>query len=561
MKEGSLADSNSDAISNQTTSAVPMALEGLKTQDFEIQRRRTFAIISHPDAGKTTLTEKLLFKGGVIHEAGEVKGKSGTKAATSDWMALEKQRGISITSSVMQFDHQGLRVNLLDTPGHKDFSEDTYRTLVAADSAVMLIDVAKGVEERTKKLYDVCRYRNIPIFTFINKCDREGKAPLELIDEIESTLQMSCWPVTWPIGLGGLFYGLYDRVNRTVYPYQGKDGDLDTTPYTIENPDDEKLRSKLRPEVYAQFCEEIELIDGTLGEFNHDEFIAGRLSPATFASAKQTFGIELFLNQFCQWAPQPTARKAKTGEIVEPLDSAFTGFVFKMQANMDRKHRDRVAFIRICSGRFERGMKVHHMRLGREVRLAFSNQFVAQERETVDEAFAGDIVGVNDTGNFQIGDSITTGKKVLFEDIPKFPPELFARLSVSDAMKRTKLQKGLKQLSEEGAIQLFIEPAIGAQDPVIGVVGELQFEVLLYRLQDEYGLDVRLNRLPYKVARWPQNQAGEPVRDLKGNLRIFEDFAQNPVVLLEQEWDLNWAIKENPGIEFVSSITAERYKL
>lgn len=527
-------------------------------KDLEILRRRTFAIISHPDAGKTTLTEKLLYNGGVIHEAGEVKGKSGTKAATSDWMALEQQRGISITSSVMQFEYKGLRVNLLDTPGHKDFSEDTYRTLVAADSAVMLIDVAKGVEERTKKLYEVCRYRNIPIFTFINKCDREGKAPLELIDEIETTLKMACWPVTWPVGLGGLFFGIYHRVRKVIYPYEGKDGEFDTTPIPVATLDDPKLKERIRPEVLEALKEEIELVDGTLGDFDHQAFLDGKLSPATFGSAKQDFGVDLFLDLFKDWAPPPGPRKTKSEIVVNPLDPAFTGFVFKMQANMDRKHRDRVAFIRICSGKFERGMKVHHMRLDREVRLAFSSQFVAQDRETVDEAYAGDIVGVNDTGLFQIGDSITNGKKVNFEDIPKFPPELFARLSVSDAMKRQKLQKGVKQLSEEGAIQLFIEPHVGHQDPIIGVVGELQFEVLLYRLQDEYGLDARLVRTPFTVARWPKDKDGKPTSNLKGNLNILYDMSENPVVLLEQEWDLNWARKENPDIDFASSINTVR---
>jgi peptide chain release factor 3 len=527
-------------------------------KDREILRRRTFAIISHPDAGKTTLTEKLLYNGGVIHEAGEVKGKSGTKAATSDWMALEQQRGISITSSVMQFDYKGLRVNLLDTPGHKDFSEDTYRTLVAADSAVMLIDVAKGVEERTKKLYEVCRYRNIPIFTFINKVDREGKAPLELIDEIETTLKMACWPVTWPVGGGGLFFGIYHRLRKVIYPYEGKDNDLDTTPIHVSDLNDPVLTERIRPDVLAMFKEEIELVDGTLGEFNHQAFLDGKMSPTTFGSAKQDFGVDLFLDLFKDWAPGPAARKTKSDLIVKPLDPSFTGFVFKMQANMDRKHRDRVAFIRICSGKFERGMKVHHMRLDREIRLSFSSQFVAQDRETVDEAFAGDIVGVNDTGLFQIGDSITTGKKVVFEDIPKFPPELFARLSVSDAMKRQKLQKGVKQLSEEGAIQLFIDPHVGAQDPIIGVVGELQFEVLIYRLEDEYGLDVKLVRTPFKVARWPKDKDGKPTADLKGNLQVFRDMGDNPVVLLEQEWDLNWARKENPGVDFASSINAVR---
>lgn len=523
----------------------------------EVMRRRTFAIISHPDAGKTTLTEKLIFHGGVIHEAGEVKGKAGTKAATSDWMTLEQQRGISITSSVIQFDYRGLRVNLLDTPGHKDFSEDTYRTLVAADSAVMLIDVAKGVEERTKKLYEVCRYRQIPVFTFVNKCDREGKAPLELLDEIESTLKMNCYPMTWPIGLGGLFHGLYHRERKELILYHPKHEEKPTEIIPVSGLDDPKWEELISPHILQQVREEIELVDGTLGEFSREKFLAGEMSPVTFGSAKHNFAVDTFLDIFTEFAPPPGPRKIKGGEV-KPLDKTLTGFVFKIQANMDRRHRDRVAFVRICSGRFERGMKVYHPRIDRDIRLAHSTQFVAQERETVDVAYAGDIVGVADAGYFQIGDAVTTGKAIEFEPIPKFPPELFAKLSVSDAMKRQKLQKGVKQISEEGAVQLFIDPVIGPQDPIIGVVGELQFEVLLFRLQDEYGLDVRLNRLPYSVARWPRDKEGKPVYKLNGNFTIYRDMNEQPVILLEKEWDLNWAKKENPDIEFATSITAAR---
>lgn len=527
------------------------------TFESEVLRRRTFAIISHPDAGKTTLTEKLIYHGGVIHEAGEVKGKSGTKAATSDWMTMEQQRGISITSSVIQFDYRGLRVNLLDTPGHKDFSEDTYRTLVAADSAVMLIDVAKGVEERTKKLYDVCRFRNIPIFTFINKCDREGKVPLELIDEIESTLKMNCYPMTWPVGLGGLFHGLYHRQRQELILYHPKHEDKPFEIIPISGLNDPKWEEYISPQILPQVREEIELVDGTLGEFSVEKFLAGELSPVTFGSAKQNFAVNTFLDIFTDYAPGPAPRNSKEG-VVNPLDKTFTGFVFKIQANMDRRHRDRVAFVRICSGQFERGMKVNHVRLGRELRLAHSAQFVAQERETVDMAYAGDIVGVNDSGNFQIGDAITTGKTVHFDEIPKFSPELFAKLSVTDAMKRQKLQKGLKQISEEGAVQLFIDPYIGAQDPVIGVVGELQFEVLVFRLQDEYGLEVRLNRLSYSVARWLRDENGGPVTKLNGNFTIYRDLNDQPVLLIDKEWDLNWAKKENPNVVFATSITAAR---
>ncbi|GIL17480.1 MAG: peptide chain release factor 3 [Oligoflexia bacterium] len=534
-----------------------MLLTGLPAQ--EIQRRRTFAIISHPDAGKTTLTEKLLYHGGVIHQTGEVKGKKGTKAVTSDWMEMEREKGISITSSVMTFDYQNLRINLLDTPGHKDFSEDTYRVLMAVDSACMLIDVAKGVEERTKKLYDVCRYRNIPIFTFVNKLDREGKAPLELIDEIETTLQMQCYPLTWPIGIGQRYKGLYNRLTKEVMLYdQRRDdvGDVQVIPVSVYN--DPKWKSAIPEDIYNQVLEELDLVEGVLPPFDVGEFLAGKISPVTFGSAKQNFGVDVFLNFFCQFAPGPQPRKTKQGTEIDPIDANFSGFVFKIQANMDRRHRDRVAFIRICSGKFERGMKIKHSRHDKEIRLAYSNQFVAADRETVDEAFAGDIVGVNDTGNFAIGDSVGSETKVQFEDIPKFAPELFARMGVSDAMKRKKMQEALSHLSEEGAIQLFIDPFVGAQDPIIGVVGELQFEVLVRRMQDEYNLDVRLNRLPYSVARWPRTTDGKPVDTLKGNFTIYRDMIEQPVILLNQEWDLNWAKKENPNVEFATSIARAR---
>lgn len=531
-----------------------MLLTGLPAQ--EINRRRTFAIISHPDAGKTTLTEKLLYHGGVIHQTGEVKGKQGTKAVTSDWMELERQKGISITSSVMTFDYDSLRVNLLDTPGHKDFSEDTYRVLMAVDSACMLIDVAKGVEERTKKLYDVCRYRQIPIFTFINKLDREGKAPLELLDEVETTLQMSCYPLTWPIGIGNRFAGIYNRLTKEVMLYDQRRDEVEQVEYF--KVDDPSWKDKVHPDIYAQFQEELALVEGVLPPFSVEEFLKGKISPLTWGSAKQNFGVDTFLKFFCSYAPGPQARNTKDGKAIEPTDSNFTGFVFKIQANMDRRHRDRVAFLRICSGKFERGMKIKHSRLDKEIRLAYSNQFVAAERETVDEAYAGDIVGVNDTGNFAIGDSVGSLSRVTFEDIPKFAPELFARMSVRDALKRKKMQEALQHLSEEGAIQLFIDPFVGAQDPIIGAIGELQFEVLMHRMQDEYNLEVKLNRLSYTVARWPRTADGKPVEQLKGNFTIYRDMIEQPVILLDQEWDLNWAKKENPDVEFATSIARAR---
>lgn len=546
-----------------------MLLTGSDRQ--EILKRRTFAIISHPDAGKTTLTEKLLYHGGVIHEAGEVKGKSGTKAATSDWMELERQKGISITSSVMTFKYSDLCINLLDTPGHKDFSEDTYRVLMAVDSAAMLIDVAKGVEERTRKLYDVCRYRHIPIFTFVNKLDREGKAPLDLIDEIESTLGMSCHPVTWPIGIGSRFRGIYNRWTKEVFLYdQRREDDREVTLIKVSGITDPQLDSLVDAEILAQAREELELVEGVLPEFVVEDFLAGKISPVTFGSAKQNFGVDTFLGFFCQFAPGPqprtiqSSRQSKNNSFemeprpLDPLDENFSGFVFKIQANMDKRHRDRVAFLRICSGKFERGMKIKHMRLDRELRLAYSNQFIAGDRATVDEAFAGDIVGVNDTGHFQIGDSVASNGTFFFEDIPKFAPELFSRISVRDALKRAKMQEALKHLSEEGAIQLFVDPIVGPQDPLIGVVGELQFEVLVHRMQEEYNLEVKLIRAPYTVARWPRTKEGKPADNLKGNFTIYRDSIDQPVILLNQEWDLNWAKRENPDIEFHTSISRAR---
>jgi peptide chain release factor 3 len=430
---------------------------------------------------------------------------------------------------------------------------------MAVESAVMLIDVAKGVEDRTKKLYDVCRFRNIPIFTFVNKLDREGKAPLTLIDEIEKTLNMNCYPITWPLGIGSRFKGIYNRLTKEVIIYdQRREDVLEEQVYKVESYLDPIFKQVLDPETYEQVMEELEIVENVLPPFDVEEFLTGKVSPVTFGSAKQNFAVDTFLKFFCLYAPGPQPRQTRDGVSVDPEKAPFSGFVFKIQANMDKRHRDRVSFIRVCSGKFERGMKVQHMRLGREIRLAYSNQFMAGDRETVDEGYAGDIIGVNDTGNFCIGDSVTSSGKVFFEDIPKFAPELFARMSVLDAMKRKKMQDGLKQLSEEGAIQLFIDPVVGPQDPIIGVVGELQFEVLIHRLQDEYNLDVKLLRAPYSVARWPRTKDGKPVDQLKGNITIYRDMIDQPVILLNQEWDLNWAKKENPDVEFQTSISRAR---
>jgi peptide chain release factor 3 len=515
----------------------------------EAARRRTFAIISHPDAGKTTITEKILYCGGVIREAGAVHGKKGTKAATSDWMTMEQERGVSITSSVMSFDYQGLRLNLLDTPGHKDFGEDTYRTLIAADCAAMLIDAAKGVEERTKKLYEVCSLRKTPIFTFANKMDREGKEPLELIDDVERTLGIHCYPVTWPMGMGDRFAGLYHRLNKQVYFY--KKGEEDPEIFDVSGPTDPVIAERLHPEVLAKFLEDMELLEGALLPFDHEQFLAGDITPMTFGSAKYNWGVDLFIDLFAKEAPGPSARQAQGAIQVSPTDEQLVGFVFKIQANMDRKHRDRIAFLRVCSGKFERGMKVYHPRLDRELRLSYASSFMARDRDTVEEAYPGDIVGIVDTGYFQIGDTVTEGKKIQFDDLPRFSPECFARLSIKDPLKRKQMQKAVRELSEEGAVQIFVDPVVGEQDPVIGVVGELQFDVLLFRLNDEYKLDVKLERLPFTVARWPRRKDGLATKEaLKGGARRFMDRKEQPVVLLNQEWDLRWLEKENPEIDF-----------
>ncbi|MCB0403374.1 MAG: peptide chain release factor 3 [Bdellovibrionales bacterium] len=515
----------------------------------EIQRRRTFAIISHPDAGKTTITEQLLLLGGVIQEAGEVKGKKGAKAAKSDWMKMEQERGVSISSSVMQFDYNGLRINWLDTPGHKDFGEDTYRTLHATDCAAMLIDAAKGVESQTRKLYEVCRLRKMPIFTFANKMDREGKSPLDLIDDVENTLHMACYPVTWPIGMGDRFKGLYHRLKKKFYAFEkgtrGMAKVLD-----VAGPDDAILRDFVEADLHAQFLEELELLEGILPPLDTADFLSGKMTFMTFGSAKHNWGVDLFLDLFTQYAPPPQGRKLDTGEIT-PEDPAFSGFIFKIQANMDKRHRDRIAYIRVCSGRFERGMKVKHMRLGRELRLNYANQLMGQERNTVEEAFAGDIVGINDTGNFKIGDTVTAGVDVVFRDIPRFSPEHFARISVGDALKRKQLEKGLQQLVDEGTIQKFYDPAVGWQLPILGVVGILQFEVLLYRLEDEYGVKGKMEMLPYKVARWLTDLEGRPHREkLKGVATVLHDADDLPVLLCDAEWALQSLEKQNPEVIF-----------
>lgn len=517
----------------------------------EVNRRRTFAIISHPDAGKTTMTEKLLLYGGAIRLAGTVKGRKAKQYAVSDWMDIEKQRGISVTSSVLNFDYEGYRINILDTPGHQDFSEDTYRTLVAADSAVMLIDGAKGVEEQTKKLFHVCRMRGIPIFTFVNKCDRACKNPLDLMEEIEATLGIRSYPMNWPIGTDGDFKGVYDRRNFKIELFEGGNHGQSVAASVTGNVDDQRFEKLLGPHLYNKLCEEISLLDIAGDEFDMDKVLAGELTPMFFGSAMTNFGIRQFLEAFLSMAPAPSGRDHSEGHIA-PDDADFSGFVFKIQANMDRAHRDRIAFIRICSGKYEKGMEVNHSRTKKKVRLAQSQQFMAQERTFVEEAYAGDIIGVFDPGTFKIGDTLVSGQKIFqFEGIPMFPAEHFAEVTAKDSSKRKQFLKGIQQLSEEGAIQVFKNPNIGIELYTIGVAGVLQLEVLEYRLKNEYNVDIQIRGLSYTMARWVV--ADKFTKEMLGynDAVLLEDQYQRNVILVKNQWTVNYIQEKNKDVRFL----------
>ncbi|MBI5137838.1 MAG: peptide chain release factor 3 [Nitrospirae bacterium] len=464
----------------------------------EVAKRRTFAIISHPDAGKTTLTEKLLLCGGAIQMAGTVKARKALRHARSDWMKVEQERGISVTSSVMQFDFLGREVNLLDTPGHEDFSEDTYRTLTAVDSVLMVIDVAKGVEERTDKLMQVCRLRTTPVMTFINKLDREGLEPLDLLNEIEERLGIACAPMMWPIGMAQRFKGCYNLRTNTLHRFTLKDGKRVQEDMPMTGVADPRLDTLLGDDA-ARFREEVELVTGAAEPFDRDAYLAGRQTPVFFGSAIQNFGVKELLAAFVELAPPPQPRAALE-RVVDPAEEAFSGFVFKIQANMDKAHRDRIAFLRICSGRFERGMKLRHHRLGRDINVKAATTFMAQERKTVDEAFAGDIVGIHNHGTIKIGDTFTSREPLKFIGIPHFAPDLFRRMRLLNPMKAKALTKGLEQLAEEGAVQMFT-PLVGG-GYILGAVGALQFEVILARLHDEYGVEGQFEAVSYGTARW-----------------------------------------------------------
>ena len=517
----------------------------------QIESRRTFAIISHPDAGKTTLTEKLLLYGGAIQQAGSVKGKQSARHAVSDWMEIEKQRGISVTSSVLQFNYGGKCVNILDTPGHQDFSEDTYRTLMAADSAVMVIDAAKGVEAQTKKLFKVCTLRHIPIFTFINKMDREARDPLDLMEEINEVLGIETYPMNWPIGCGKQFKGVYDRNSRHILAFQsdGRANGVKMVEKIEAELGDARLDELITAPLHEQLMEDVELLDGAGEDFDLDAVQHGRLSPVFFGSALTNFGVEPFLKEFLRLSAPPLARKSLEGPV-DPYCGDFSGFIFKIQANMNKAHRDRIAFMRICSGKFERGMEVFHVQGGRKIKLAQSTQLMAQDRALVEEAYAGDIVGLFDPGIFSIGDTLCTGKeKVQFEGIPTFAPEHFARVTQVDTMKRKQFVKGMEQIAQEGAIQIFREVGGGMEEVIVGVVGVLQFEVLEYRLKNEYNVDIRMQTLPYEYIRWIDNEELDPkTLNLTSDTKGVEDMRGNKLLLFTTPWSINWAEQHNEGL-------------
>lgn len=518
----------------------------------EINRRRTFAIISHPDAGKTTLTEKLLLYGGAINLAGSVKGKATARHAVSDWMEIEKERGISVTSSVLQFEYDGYCINILDTPGHQDFSEDTYRTLMAADSAVMVIDASKGVEAQTRKLFKVCGMRGIPIFTFINKLDRDANETLDLLDEIEKELGIDTCPINWPIGSGKGFKGIYDRQKACVITYSDtekgtKEGETSVIPIT----DQDKILEAIGQEAKDKLDEEMELMDAASVEYDLSLVHQGKLTPVFFGSALTNFGVEIFLKYFLEMTTTPLPRKAEQG-LIDPVQNDFSAFVFKIQANMNKAHRDRIAFMRICSGRFDASEEVRHVQGGRTLRLLQPQQLMASERKILEEAYAGDIIGVFDPGIFSIGDTVCATKdSVVYEGIPTFAPEHFARVRQVDTMKRKQFVKGITQIAQEGAIQIFHEMSTGMEEIIVGVVGVLQFEVLKYRLENEYNVEIKMDALPYEHIRWIENKDEVDAAKLSGtsDMKRVQDMKGNPLLLFINAWSVGMTLERNPGLK------------
>ena len=513
----------------------------------EIEKRRTFAIISHPDAGKTTLTEKFLLYGGAINLAGSVKGKATARHAVSDWMEIEKERGISVTSSVLQFNYDNYCINILDTPGHQDFSEDTYRTLMAADSAVMVIDGSKGVEAQTRKLFKVCVMRHIPIFTFINKMDRDAMDTFELLDDIEKELGIATCPINWPIGSGKEFKGVYNRESQKIHVFS------DTEKGTKEGEDlvlsMDEADGVLLEGQKEKLMDEIDLLDGASAEFDQEMVDKGELSPVFFGSALTNFGVEIFLKHFLKMTTSPLPRKADVG-MVDPMEDSFSGFIFKIQANMNKAHRDRIAFMRICSGKFEAGMEVLHVQEGKKIRLSQPQQMMAQDRKIVDEAYAGDIIGLFDPGIFSIGDTVCMpNHKVQYEGIPTFAPEHFARVRQIDTMKRKQFVKGIEQIAQEGAIQIFQEYNTGMEEIIVGVVGVLQFDVLKYRLENEYNVEIRLENLPYEHIRWIENEQID-MDKINGtsDMKKIRDLKGRPLLLWVNSWSIGMTLDRNEGL-------------
>jgi peptide chain release factor 3 len=513
-----------------------------------VARRRNFAIISHPDAGKTTLTEKLLLYGGAIQQAGAVKAKGEQRKVTSDWMELEKQRGISITSTVLQFDYAGSTINLLDTPGHQDFSEDTYRTLAAADNAVMLEDAAKGLEPQTRKLFEVCRMRQIPIFTFINKMDRPGREPLELLDEIEQELGLACWPVNWPIGSGDRFRGVIDRRTRQVILFERAERGRQSEEKLL-SVQEARDSGDVEAELLDQALEELELLEGAGADLDLELVHAGELSPVFFGSAMTNFGVRPFLDAFLELAQKPTPRSSSAGAI-EPVRPGFSGFVFKLQANMDPRHRDRVAFVRVCSGKFEKDMAVQHARTGRTIRLSRPQKLFGQDREVVEDAYPGDVIGLNNPGMFAIGDTLYVGPRLEYEGIPCFSPEIFAWLRNPNPSAFKSFRKGVNELREEGAVQILYDTDESKRDPILAAVGQLQLEVVQYRLENEYGVKTRLEPLGFAVARWVVGGWAELEKVGRiFNCKTVRDAWNRPVLLFKNEWNLNQLRDDHPELE------------
>lgn len=522
-----------------------------KTRD-EISRRKTFAIISHPDAGKTTVTEKLLLFGNAIQMAGTVKANRAEKFATSDWMEIEKKRGISVTSSVMQFSYADHEINLLDTPGHADFSEDTYRVLTAVDSALMVIDSAKGIEAQTKKLFQVCRDRHMPIMTLMNKMDREGRDPFELVDELESLLHLSCAIITWPIGQGRDFRGVYDLMNRCVRLIPPKSKEFHKAK-RIDDLDDPELKTAIGDSLLLKLKDDLELIQGAGQEFHKEDYLSGKLSPVFFGSAINNFGIRELLDAFISYAPSPLPRPTET-RLVDAFEPEFTGLIFKVQANMDSKHRDRVAFMRICSGEFVQGMNVYHVRSEREFKIKNALQFMSQKRIGADRAYAGDIIGIHDRKNLMIGDAITMGENLKFTGIPQFSPDRFSMVTLKNPIKIKQLQKGLEQLAEEGSSQLFRRKH--NTDTIIGVVGQLQLEVVKFRLLHEYGADARFHPMPYTYSRWYRSNDRKKQNDFENYYRdhIVYDVRGYPMMLFKSEWELDYILQKHPDLSFHASL-------